>query len=781
MRQRASLQAKFDARLAKRLQDELGYTVEHVRYIQSGRLKNGWEIQGIGRDTIEKFSRRTGLIEAFAKQHGITDAEKKGQLGKLTREAKNEGESIEKLMAEWASRLSPAEKAVFKQLTQQSNHNKAENEKERVEASVNYAVEHHLYRQSTVERHQIVGTALEHGLTHTPEHVEQAIDRMDLIRRTIDVNGSRQQMVTTREVLNAERRMIAFARDGRGTRKAICSTEHEFFRDWLNDHQKAAVEYVLQSRDTVMAIVGGAGTGKSSLMEEAAEAIGKQNKQVFTFAPSTGAKEVLEEKGFENAQTVEHLIRNTSLHPKLADQVIWIDEAGLLDVRSMNAVFDIAKEQNARVVLSGDTRQHASPRRGEAMRLLENEAGLHIARAEKIQRQQGDYRRAIALVSKGHEVVNQHTGETGLLAGFDMLDAMGKIKEVDHEERYVKLAETYRELSSKGKSTLIVAPTHAEASSATDEIRSQLQSEGKLSKDEKYVKQYQSLNLSDAQKGKVETYLFKSDLIVQFHQNTKGGIKRGDRFHIAAIKGNVVELQSVGGKQKKFLPLDAADRFDVYTEKQLRIAAGDKVRFTLGGTTKNRQNRLSNGRLDEVKGFDKRGNMILKNGWVVNRDFAHVDLGYVITSHASQGKDCQVAIAAMGSQSLPAINAKQFYVTASRGKEDVVFFVDDKEKVRQAIQRSGEQMSATAMVKAANAQKAREGRDEPSVHLARQRRDAARSFRNRSLQKWRDVRDARSTRQTTRQTIAQQVGRHRQADGGRTMETGRAPGMERSR
>ena len=41
VRQRPSLQAKFDARLAKRLQDQLGYRIEHVQYNQSGRLKSG--------------------------------------------------------------------------------------------------------------------------------------------------------------------------------------------------------------------------------------------------------------------------------------------------------------------------------------------------------------------------------------------------------------------------------------------------------------------------------------------------------------------------------------------------------------------------------------------------------------------------------------------------------------------------------------------------------------------------------------------------------------------
>jgi len=139
-----------------------------------------------------------------------------------------------------------------------------------------------------------------------------------------------------------------------------------------------------------------------------------------------GAREVLEEKGFASAQTVEHLLRNEKLHPELKDQVIWIDEASLLDVRSMNALFDIAKTQNCRVVLSGDTKQHSSPRRGEAMRLLENEAGLNIARVQEVQRQKGRYKRDVELVSLGNEVIDEKTGLTGMLAGWDLLDRMGK-------------------------------------------------------------------------------------------------------------------------------------------------------------------------------------------------------------------------------------------------------------------------------------------------------------------------------------------------------------------
>ncbi len=432
-------------------------------------------------------------------------------------------------------------------------------------------------------------------------------------------------------------------------------------------------------------------------MQEAAEAIEASGKNLFVFAPSTGAKEVLEEKGFEKAQTVEHLLRNEKLHVELKDQVLWVDEAGLLDTRSMLGIFDVAKAQNARVVLSGDTRQHSSPRRGEAARILEQEAGLSVARVEKIQRQQGRYKEAIELISRGNEIVDKQQNLTGLAAGFELLDKLGKVREVSTEDRHALLAAEY--LKAKGKETpLVVSPTHAEGRAVTQHIRNGLREQGAIGKEERELVQLKSLNLTEAERKTPESYR-QQGLIVQFHQNVKGGYVRGERYRVAVDQQGEVALLPLAGGEKKPVPIETPDRFDVYREEKLGLAVGDKVRFSLGGTATDRKRRISNGRIDEVVGFDRAGNLKLKSGMTVSKDYGHLDYGFVITSQTAQGKDAKKAIAAMGSQSLPAINAKQLYVTASRGKADVTLYVDDKAVIRRAIQGSGQQLSATELVK----------------------------------------------------------------------------------
>ncbi|MEO1529636.1 MAG: MobF family relaxase [Planctomycetota bacterium] len=694
-RRRKSLQAAFEARLARKLRDNLGYAVTRTTFSQSGRLKKGWEIEGIKRSTIEKFARRTAKIEAEAQARGITDPGEKGKLGAKIREKKDECIGIETLRDRWHERLTDEEKRAIAQ--SKAAPPKAQSEQEQLDSAIRFALEHHLYRQSTAEKHVIVGTALEHGVTLRPEQVEAALRRDGIIQKSHCIRGMERNFVTTREVLDAETRMIAFAREGRGRRMSIARGEHQFELTWLNEEQKAAVRHVLYSRDTVTAIKGGAGTGKSSLMQEAARGIHQNGKKLFVFAPSSGAREVLEEKGFSEAKTVEHLLRNDRLHAQLRDQVLWVDEAGLLDVRSMNGVFDVAKAQNCRVILSGDTKQHSSPRRGEAMRLLENEAGLDIARVQEVQRQKGRYKRAVELVSLGDTIVDAKSGMTGMIAGFDLLDQLGRVKEIAGDDRHEILAKSYLASAAKQKSTLVIAPTHKEGRAVTEHIREELRERGAIGKEEHLVSQLRSLNLTEAEKRELSSYT-QSGLVLQFHQNVKGGFKRGARYRVHLGKENQPTLVALEGGDPKPLPSAYPDRFEVYKEERVGFSVGDKIRFSLGGTAMDGKRKIANGRLDRIQGFDEAGNLVLQSGMTISHGYGHFDLGYSITSHASQGKDSDIAIAAIGCTSLPAVNAKQFYVTLTRGKEDVEIYVDNKVAVRRAIQTSGDQRSATDLV-----------------------------------------------------------------------------------
>ena len=106
----------------------------------------------------------------------------------------------------------------------------------------------------------------------------------------------------------------------------------------------AAVRHILGSADRVIAIRGAAGVGKTSLMQEAVEAINEGGHRVFTFAPSAEASRgVLRKEGFAEADTVARLLQDEA--PAEADQgPVPVDRRSeLLGTKTLAAVFDLAK------------------------------------------------------------------------------------------------------------------------------------------------------------------------------------------------------------------------------------------------------------------------------------------------------------------------------------------------------------------------------------------------------------------------------------------------------
>src|SRR3984885_6829102 len=94
-------QAAFRVRLANRLQD-LGFGVE--------RKRDDFEIAGIPKDLLGRFSRRTALIERVAEEKGIRDPKRKDLLGAETREKKESSLSWESLRKLWDTRLTHRER-----------------------------------------------------------------------------------------------------------------------------------------------------------------------------------------------------------------------------------------------------------------------------------------------------------------------------------------------------------------------------------------------------------------------------------------------------------------------------------------------------------------------------------------------------------------------------------------------------------------------------------------------------------------------------------------------
>ena len=145
-------EAAFHARLSRSV-SQLGYGVE--------RTKNGWEVAGFSRDTLEKFSRRTAEIEKVAAEKGITSAEEKAQLGARTREAKGESRSLDSLKEEWVGRLGADERRALADVSGQRV--RSREPAATVGETLTHAKKHGFERQSVLSEKRLLAEALKRG------------------------------------------------------------------------------------------------------------------------------------------------------------------------------------------------------------------------------------------------------------------------------------------------------------------------------------------------------------------------------------------------------------------------------------------------------------------------------------------------------------------------------------------------------------------------------------------------------------------------------------------
>jgi conjugative relaxase-like TrwC/TraI family protein len=662
-------EAAFHSRLAVALAGQ-GYAIQ--------RTKQGWEIKGMPSSVLAKFSRRTAQIERLAHEKGITDPKEKETLGALTREGKRHGLTFSDLMAAWSVRLTEDEKVTISKVC----YDKDQPRGARVTASeaVDYALAKLFEKQSVVERGRILAEAMRYGIGNTtPQAIKSEFERRGLIGRLV----GEEHLCTTMEVLAEEVALINFARAGRNSAMPLGGRSKLNLGVMLSDEQRAAVKHILTTRDQVIAIRGGAGVGKTTLMKEAVAAIEARGVKVYAFAPSASAsRETMREAGFEGAETVAHLLTNTKLQKQIRGQVIWIDEAGLLGVRDMWRIMEIAGN-GTRVILTGDTAQHAPVARGDAFRLLQQHAGLRVAEVTQIRRQElEDYKQAIEALSKGD-----------LRTGFRRLDKLEAFVEIaDEAERYRQLAADFLALSKHGDVPLVVSPTHAESAKVTEAIRSAKRDAKSLGAERQFI-QYHNLQWEEAARALPENY--SPGLVIQYHQNAKG-VKRGEILRVLGHDASGAVQVSLENGGTGVLSIKDAPKFQVFEQREIPLGKGDRIRITRNGQTADGR-RLNNGNVFTVEKFDKRGRIILNTGAILDKDHGHFAYGYCQTSHSSQSKSVQHVLVAQSEASFVASSREQFYVSCSRGKETIRIYTDNRRGLQEAVGNSSIRMAGVEL------------------------------------------------------------------------------------
>lgn len=679
---------RFDMRLASKLTD-LGYQVE-TKY-RNGKYYS-WDIKGLPASVVTKFSRRAGEVEHLAEQLGVGSAVGKDKLGATSRMHKRKDMTLADYRTYWDKRVTPEEARQVAEVIKATLLGRNPPPVNTADKGAAFAIAHEFERRSVSKLAELEITAMERCMGGAlPEQIEPELRKQGVLTKGVEA--------TTRGVLAEEGRIIAFAREGKGACRPMGVVPDIDVGRNLSPDQAAVARHVLTSPDRVILIRGAAGTGKTHAMKSI---IGAIDRPVAVLAPSADASRgVLRREGFAAADTVAAFLGDKERQAGVRNGVIWVDEAGLLPIRDMARLTDVAREQNARIVLQGDPKQHrAVPRDGNLFPVLQQFAGLPVAELTDIRRQRGRYREAVAAIEKGD-----------ILKGHDILTELGWVTTVPVVAHNRPLVDAWFDGRAAGKEMLVVAPTHKEGEEITETIRVRLKAEGNLG-EERVAPRLVALNWSDAQKA--DRHQYAGEEWVQFFRNS-GPYRAGDR-----LLAEDLDLS-------KCRP----EHFAVFRREEIPLAVGDTIRVTAGVKDVDGK-RIDNGTMLTVTGFGDKGRILAQTASgqarVLPPDVAHISHGYVSTSHSSQGKTVDRVLIAMGGESLGAMNAAQFYVSASRARESATVFTDLPPKaLREAIQRQDGRKSATELMQPKPRPKRRR-----LAHLVRRARDIYHRLRERA-------------------------------------------------
>jgi conjugative relaxase-like TrwC/TraI family protein len=719
-------QAAFDSLLAGRLMAE-GYGIR--------RTQDFFELASVSRELIERFSRRTMQIEEDARVNHRKLEAKARSLMKQTNMAFEDAYAVAKSQI-GATKREKKDQCIFKtreDLTRYWWEQMSPEEQRSVSLHEIRSVAHMNLLDAIQAKELTIGHAFEQvslkrELHLAAELLKWGVGKVGIAEaEAFPVTDERffrpkegENKISTRQVWREERVMIKRAFHGKGRYAALGGQGQWTIQDdrvRASQEQTQAIEFLLRSRDLVVAIQGPAGGGKTSFSTEAVKAVESMSgRRVYAFAPSSSAADELRKVGFTHADTLHKLGTDEILQSQLEGQIVWMDEASFKSVNQMRWLVRFCQRHDCRLILSGDTKQHHGVERGDAMRLLSKSGAVEQAALTEIHRQRvPELKEAVRQLSKGTQ--------KGHEAAFDRLDAFGVVEEVeDDRERAKAIADKHVGALKKGMSSLIVAPTHAECRAIADAVRERLRKDGLLTGEDYGLTRMARKNLTEAQRRDAVSYEVGD--LVEFHRKT-GGFRSRQKWRVAGRSSEGKVTLSFEGKEAT-LPLDQARKFTVYAERRIDVCAGDTVRVTKN--VRVGKNRFRNNEFVTVEAVDG-DKLTFSDGRVMRQGALHLDQGHCVTSHASQGKTVDQVLVSSPVRSFGQVNRAQAYVSLSRARQQMHLFTDCKVALREAVCRPSERLSPYEMLLNSEQRHGTLTTDEMHEHVIRANEELYRAYR----------------------------------------------------
>ena len=662
-------------------QSELTYRVRQLGYeITTGR-SGAPEIKGYTQEYLDASSPRSQQIREYLERTRRSGKEAAEIAAHATRDRK-EIHSPREVMAahrKLAADFGHQAEAVVRAAHERCQHQeKPVNSFERVRESVTFSRDKNFEREAVVDERALIRDGLRRGMGEiTHAQVRANLDarvasgEFQIVERSQGIPG---RQFTTAKTIEAEHEILRRMREGQNhvepvlsRSQAIAVADHH---QHLNRTQRSVVEDVLSSSDHIQGIQGFAGSGKTTTLAAIRGAAEGQGYQVEGFAPTSRAARQLNEAGIEAGTLQGFLVRTAN--PDLREQKHFylVDESSLASTNQMRE-FLSRLGPNDRVLLIGDTRQHQGVEAGRPFEQLQ-EAGMRTARLDEIVRQKDPALKSVVELLATSQVS----------AALDALQQQGRVKEIPNaEERVRTIAKSYVE---SPENTLIVSPDNASRRELNLAVRQELKANGSLApEDHTFRVLVQRQDMTGAERSWASQYEIND--VVRYTRGSKTiGIEAAAYASVVAINpaANLLTVEKANHELATYDPRRLTG-VSVYQEIERELSVGDRIQFTAPDKSLG----VANRDMAAIEAIhpDGRLSVRLDNNRQIEfnpNEHRHLDHGYAVTSHSSQGLTAErVLVHADTSVHPDLLNSRFGYVSISRASHEATLFTDDLAKL----------------------------------------------------------------------------------------------------
>ena len=187
--------------------------------------------------------------------------------------------------------------------------------------------------------------------------------------------------------------------------------------------------------------------------------------------------------------------------------------------------------------------------------------------------------------------------------------------------------------------------------------------------------------------------------VVRYTRGSKThGIEAGEYARVERVneKENLVTVKRENGEQVSYDPR-RLQGVTLYRETERAFSEGDRVQFT----APYREQHVANRELGTIEKMDASGNLQLRLDSGRNVAFnvkenPHLDYGYAVTSHSSQGQTADRVLVHVDTEQAgeKLVNRRLAYVAVSRGRYDAQIYTNDKGYLTEQLSRDVSHRSA---------------------------------------------------------------------------------------